>query len=145
MTSYPQIQLNSIQFNSIQFPTFFLPLTFTSLMILPKPHHHHHHHTQRLLPPLLLLRPTVSRLPTHFIHKPSSLTESLNSYKTFKPQLLLRCQPTSLPYATSTKTNMETNNKDLELSNLFDVKGKVALVTGGGCSFPPISSSMSLR
>ncbi|CAF9940659.1 MAG: hypothetical protein ALECFALPRED_008783 [Alectoria fallacina] len=27
---------------------------------------------------------------------------------------------------------METNNKDLELSNLFDVKGKVALVTGGG-------------
>jgi hypothetical protein len=28
--------------------------------------------------------------------------------------------------------NMETNNKDLELANLFDVKGKVALVTGGG-------------
>ena len=27
---------------------------------------------------------------------------------------------------------METNNADLELSNLFDVKGKVALVTGGG-------------
>ena len=31
---------------------------------------------------------------------------------------------------------METNNKDLELSNLFDVKGKVALVTGGGGSIP---------
>ena len=29
---------------------------------------------------------------------------------------------------------METNNKDLELSNLFDVKGKVALITGGGQS-----------
>ena len=27
---------------------------------------------------------------------------------------------------------MESNNKDLELVNLFDVKGKVALVTGGG-------------
>jgi len=27
---------------------------------------------------------------------------------------------------------MESNNADLQLSNLFDVKGKVALVTGGG-------------
>lgn len=27
---------------------------------------------------------------------------------------------------------MESNNADLELSKLFDVKGKVALVTGGG-------------
>ena len=27
---------------------------------------------------------------------------------------------------------METNNADLQLGNLFDVKGKVALVTGGG-------------
>lgn len=28
--------------------------------------------------------------------------------------------------------NMESNNQDLELNKLFDVKGKVALVTGGG-------------
>ena len=27
---------------------------------------------------------------------------------------------------------MESNNPDLELAKLFDVKGKVALVTGGG-------------
>ena len=27
---------------------------------------------------------------------------------------------------------MESNNQDLELTKLFDVKGKVALVTGGG-------------
>ena len=27
---------------------------------------------------------------------------------------------------------MESNNPDLELTKLFDVKGKVALVTGGG-------------
>ena len=36
------------------------------------------------------------------------------------------------PRVISTKTNMESNNQDLELSKLFDVKGKVALVTGGG-------------
>lgn len=29
---------------------------------------------------------------------------------------------------------METNNADLELANLFNVQGKVALVTGGGKS-----------
>lgn len=51
--------------------------------------------------------------------------------RTYKPQLL-RYHPSPLHYATTTK--METNNKDLELSNLFDVKGKVALVTGGGQS-----------
>ncbi len=27
---------------------------------------------------------------------------------------------------------MESNNADLQLGNLFDVKNKVALVTGGG-------------
>jgi len=27
---------------------------------------------------------------------------------------------------------MDTNNADLELGNLFNVQGKVALVTGGG-------------
>ena len=68
---------------------------------------------------LRTLRPT-----TLFIHTPT-LT------KTLKPQLL-RYQPRPLHYATTTK--METNNKDLELSNLFDVKGKVALITGGGQS-----------
>ena len=83
----------------------------------------------------ILLTPTISPLPlvTQLIHSPSpSPTKSVT--RTFKPQLLLRCRPTPLPYATSTK--METNNKDLELSNLFDVKGKVALVTGGGWSIP---------
>ena len=38
-----------------------------------------------------------------------------------------------IPRVISTKTNnMESNNPDLELAKLFDVKGKVALVTGGG-------------
>lgn len=89
--------------------------------LLPLPLHLH-----SLLPPqyymnflitLRTLRPT-----TRFFHTPT-LT------RTFKPQLL-RYQPSPLSYATA--SNMETNNKDLELSNLFDVKGKVALVTGGG-------------
>ena len=83
----------------------------------------------------------VSRLANHIIHisspSPSpSLTTSVTS--TFKPQLLLHYYAVnlhlSLLYATSSK--METNNKDLQLSNLFDVKGKVALVTGGGQSIP---------
>ena len=30
---------------------------------------------------------------------------------------------------------MESNNQDLELSKLFDVKGMVALVTGGGINY----------
>ncbi len=30
---------------------------------------------------------------------------------------------------------MESNNPDLELTKLFDVKGKVALVTGGGIKY----------
>ena len=34
----------------------------------------------------------------------------------------------------------DTNNSDLLLSNLFDVKGKVALVTGGG-TLPEAKSS----
>ena len=58
-------------------------------------------------------------------------TPTLTLTSTFKPAVL-RCQPSPFHYATATK--METNNKDLELSNLFDVKGKVALVTGGGRS-----------
>ena len=63
---------------------------------------------------------------TRFIHRPT-----FTRTRTFKLQPL-RFQPSPLPYATATK--METNNKDLELSNLFDVKGKVALITGGGQS-----------
>ena len=31
-------------------------------------------------------------------------------------------------------SKMETNNSDLELGNLFNVKNKVALVTGGGAT-----------
>lgn len=54
--------------------------------------------------------------------------------RTFKFQLL-RYQSSRLHSGTAAK--METNNKDLELSNLFDVKGKVALVTGGGQSLSP--------
>lgn len=65
------------------------------------------------------------RPATRFIHTPT-LT------RTFKPHLLLyRPLPSHHGIATN---NMETNNKDLELSNLFDVKGKVALITGGGQS-----------
>lgn len=61
----------------------------------------------------------------------SILTPTITLTSTFKPALL-RYQPSPFHYATA--TNMETNNKDLEISNLFDVKGKVALVTGGGRS-----------
>lgn len=37
-------------------------------------------------------------------------------------------------FTTSSKlsNNMSTNNDQFQLNNLFDVKGKVALVTGGG-------------
>jgi len=38
----------------------------------------------------------------------------------------------SLRLVSTTTNKMESNNADLQLSNLFDVKGKVALVTGGG-------------
>ena len=35
---------------------------------------------------------------------------------------------------------MSTNNADLTLQSIFDVKGKVALVTGGGNFTPPSTS-----
>ena len=69
----------------------------------------------------ILLRPAP-----RLIRKPTLTLISI-----FKPAIL-RHQPSPCHY--STATTMETNNKDLELSNLFDVKGKVALVTGGGRS-----------
>ncbi len=66
---------------------------------------------------LRVLRPTVS-----FVYR--SIVNSA-----FQPRDI------QYPFARviSTKTNnMESNNQDLELAKLFDVKGKVALVTGGG-------------
>lgn len=74
------------------------------------------------------LSPQVVRTAIQLSHT-SPLTKPLIS--TFKPQIL-PYQPPKFPYATATK--METNNHDLQLSNLFDVKGKVALITGGGTS-----------
>ena len=41
-------------------------------------------------------------------------------------------QTQTLRLVSTTTNKMESNNPDLQLSNLFDVKGKVALVTGGG-------------
>ena len=91
------------------------------------------HHLTSSSPSLMnFLNPRILRPTIRFIHKPT-LT------RTFKPQLL-RYRPPTLCYATATK--METNNKDLELSNLFDVKGKVALITGGGRSISQFKSSM---
>lgn len=48
--------------------------------------------------------------------------------KSFEPRY---SQPLRL-LSTTQSYKMSTNNDDLQLSNLFDVKGKVALVTGGG-------------
>lgn len=55
----------------------------------------------------------------------------------YRPILNTVFRPCNIRYhfqrVISTKTNnMESNNQDLELNKLFDVKGKVALVTGGG-------------
>jgi len=36
------------------------------------------------------------------------------------------------PFHSSLPRKMESNNDQLQLANLFDLKGKVALVTGGG-------------
>ena len=40
---------------------------------------------------------------------------------------------------------MESNNQDLELHKLFDVKGKVALVTGGGIEILNSQSEVEAR
>ena len=58
----------------------------------------------------------------------------------YRPILNTVSQPCNIRYrftrGISTKTNnMESNNPDLELAKLFDVKGKVALVTGGGIKY----------
>ena len=58
----------------------------------------------------------------------------------YRPILNTVFRPCNIPYhfprVISTKTNnMDSNNQDLELSKLFDVKGKVALVTGGGINY----------
>ena len=70
--------------------------------------------------PLLTLRvfrPTISSIYRPIVHR------------VFQP-CNIRYQ---FPRAISTNANkMESNNQDLELHKLFDVKGKVALVTGGG-------------
>ena len=55
----------------------------------------------------------------------------------YRPIVYKLFQPRNIRYqfsrVISTKpSNMESNNQDLELNKLFDVKGKVALVTGGG-------------
>ena len=71
--------------------------------------------------PMFLLTPGTLRLTSRTAYKPV-VTRTLQSHRVQHPTLRL----------TSTMANMETNNKDLELANLFDVKGKVALVTGGG-------------
>lgn len=77
---------------------------------------------------MISLSPRILRTAIQLSHT-SSPTKPL--IRTFKPQILAY-QPPIFSYATATR--METNNQDLQLSNLFDVKGKVALVTGGGSS-----------
>jgi len=45
----------------------------------------------------------------------------------------LQYQQTHLkPFHSTLPRKMESNNDQLQLGNLFDLKGKVALVTGGG-------------
>lgn len=59
-------------------------------------------------------------------------------------------QPCNIRYqfprviSTNAKT-MESNNQDLELNKLFDVKGKVALVTGGGMKILHSQSAVEAR
>ena len=101
---------------------------------------YHHSQTSNLL--LLLrilaniLNPHMNCLGLRILSRPATRlirTPTLTLTSTVKPALS-RYQPSAFHYSTAAK--METNNKDLELSNLFDVKGKVALVTGGGRSIP---------
>ena len=70
---------------------------------------------------------------------------SLITLRIFRPTISPVCRPIvnrafkpcnilyQFPRVISTNANnMESNNQDLEVHKLFDVKGKVALVTGGG-------------
>lgn len=58
------------------------------------------------------------------LHLQTNCQQSLSTLRVIRYQF---------PRAISTNANnMESNNQDLELHKLFDVKGKVALVTGGG-------------
>lgn len=62
------------------------------------------------------------------------LTPIISRTRITKP---LRCYPQyqhpRVPLSTTAILKMpDTNNQDLLLGSLFDVKGKVALVTGGG-------------
>lgn len=47
------------------------------------------------------------------------------------------------PLYTTKPLKMSSLNEQLQLGNLFDVKGKVALVTGGGMWLPDTSSWFS--
>ena len=66
---------------------------------------------------LRIFRPTVSS-----VHRPI-----VN--RVFQPCNIRYHFPRTI---STNANNMESNNQDLELHKLFDVKGKVALVTGGG-------------
>lgn len=68
-----------------------------------------------------LINPKILRPLTRSTYKPFFT-------KPFGPRY---SQPLRL-LSTTQSYKMSTNNDDLQLSNLFDVKGKVALVTGGG-------------
>ena len=64
----------------------------------------------------------------------STLNSIVSQTRTFKSKLQYpHYQYHRAPLTTTALRKMaETNNQDLLLSSLFDVKGKVALVTGGG-------------
>ena len=68
----------------------------------------------------------------------------------YRPTVSRFFQPCNIRYqfprAISTnENNMESNNQDLELHKLFDVKGKVALVTGGGIETLDSQSKVEAR
>jgi len=74
-------------------------------------------------------------------HIASTLKPSGRAYSKFlksnvqlKQRMNAQPRPDSIQkhFTTSSTTMSSVNNSDFELANLFDVKGKVALVTGGG-------------
>lgn len=80
---------------------------------------------------MLQFSPRLFRFTTQSIYK------SLPT-KTLRHQSLIN--PIQRLASSTTANKMATNNPDLEISNLFDVKGKVALVTGGGKTHNPETS-----
>lgn len=78
------------------------------------------------------LQLSMFRINRILVRPPLRLVSNLTS---LAPRKLYPSSRQSLRFYSSDparNTNMESNNADFQLGNLFDVKNKVALVTGGG-------------